>query len=518
MLPRVCSYVVLTVPRGAASVVGRRGRSLLFGRLVVQGAQVPELGATVALCRPSPCVIGVPTEVRFAEPVDLRIEELTYNYMITVIRSGVVERYVYPKKVWNAVYDSVIEPLSRGRLSRQGVVLYGPPGTGKTSLAKTLADVEHLYVEEIRLETTLSMWLGQSEKQLFLALKRAEANEPAMALADEAEWLLGARYRQSQLEAHASVYSNLVRIVLSVVESWNRRGKLVLFVATTNVPPSTLDRALMRSGRLGQPINVPLPDYEAVYEFLRTEGVDEELADAWATKVVNLGLSMADVKLSILPALLQGREPTVAPQTEAGYRRYVLDIRAGREEALRVLKAVNDAYGDLGRVLRARMERNVQTVLWFCAPQPIATAFANALLMYYNKIPTVTLVDPRMLDSAIEAANSVGGVLVAPSSLSREVADLIRNNALAVAFVGEEHPRVDEPLAIHLDPDRLRLPSSVTRGEFARALAAIVLSFYGVEYTRRDLETLGYARDFRGFMRRLSMAASYGTEVRDLAV
>jgi len=516
----VCRHVTIALPRDALpSVVP----GTLYGQRVQVGSSIA--GGTVVLCNPNPCIIGHLTSINYVKQVKYSVEELKHNVAVTVDYGDTKDLYVYPKRTWRTIEETVVKPLAEGRMHKQGVVLYGPPGTGKTSMARILSDVNALPMIELRVEEILSMWQGMSEKNLANKLLEAEHTEPSLVFADEAEWLLSrVRFAASAHEAStASTVANLVRIILRTVERWNRQKRRILFVAATNVPPSMLDKALLRSGRLGEPVYIPLPDYEAVLEFLVRSGVDKSVAERWAVKVVNLGLSMADVKLRLLPELLNGREPELEPQREEGYRRYVVDIKDEKiydDLVKKLFNAIEERYRICVSV-EERSRHGVQTLVWFATHFPVATAVANAFFSYRCKMPTVTLTDPRRIDAAIEAAVSLRAALIVPSSLHPDLIQAVRDEAQTIVFAGLETPKLpfgEEPLTIRISGsfNPSTRESNLSSREVFMALAAVVFSFYGIRYTMQDLQRLDIESDREGFLKKLALAGAYGAEVSDL--
>ncbi len=85
------------------------------------------------------------------------------------------------------------ERLVRPGASRQwSLCLYGPPGTGKSQFARYLAARLGMEVMQQRASDLLSMWVGESEKQIAAAFQTARARR-AMLVIDEADSLLADR-------------------------------------------------------------------------------------------------------------------------------------------------------------------------------------------------------------------------------------------------------------------------------------------------------------------------------------
>lgn len=138
-----------------------------------------------------------------------------------------------------------------------GALLWGPPGTGKTTVAQVLAsqlegEVSFLSVKGSDVK---SKWVGESEKQLRELFERARAQTPAMIFIDEIDTLVPSRERGLQ-EASASLLTEFLQ-QLAGLDS----GSGVFVLGATNVPEN-IDSAVLRGGRLGRTIEIPLPTAE----------------------------------------------------------------------------------------------------------------------------------------------------------------------------------------------------------------------------------------------------------------
>jgi vesicle-fusing ATPase len=125
----------------------------------------------------------------------------------------------------------------------------GESGTGKTLAAEVIARELDLDLYRIDLATTVSKYIGETEKNLRRVFAAAEASG-AVLLFDEADALFGKRGEVS--DSHDR-YANLeVAYLLQRMESY--RGLAIL---TTNLH-SNVDRAFMR--RLRFVVSFPFPD------------------------------------------------------------------------------------------------------------------------------------------------------------------------------------------------------------------------------------------------------------------
>jgi len=132
--------------------------------------------------------------------------------------------------------DSEPHQLLRG-LSRSpsaNVCFYGPPGTGKTELARFIADELGKPLMVRRASDILSMWVGESEKQIAQMFSDARQQDAVLVL-DEADSFLADRRGASK-----SWEVTQVNELLTQMEAFEG-----IFIATTNL----LDRLDLASLR-----------------------------------------------------------------------------------------------------------------------------------------------------------------------------------------------------------------------------------------------------------------------------
>lgn len=500
-----CNLVVVETPTGGMAVGGawRDAVALTGTRL---------FGGTVVLCRPDPCFVTRYTRVVPMKKTRYAVERLQHNVVVTVEHGRSVERLVYPIRVWDTI-ESVLKRLFTSKPPQQGFLFYGPPGTGKTSLAELIARMYGLSVVRITPTNVLSKWVGESERNLYVLLKEGESLEPSVVLVDDCEWL----FRSRELKASSTtgqIELTLTNILLDSIEDYFVNDKKVLVLATTNAPLELIDPALLRSGRLGKPIHVPLPDYEAVYEFLVREGVDQERGKKWAYYAVNMGIGMADVKHDLLQQLREGIEPVIEPKREPGYARYFFIPPKEHEREINEYFRSLDPFGDFAETVRERDRRHKRTSLWLAGPENIAVALANALVTYYGKMPSVTLLSARYAMDAVDAANTLGGFLIVPWSVVRyghvDITSLF--SSLNLAFAG-----ADAVNAVRISPVPERGPIAVDKA--LRTITVIVLEFYGAKYTRETVDKLlarARSTDVHRYLELLNKLGYYGSRPEHL--
>lgn len=143
-----------------------------------------------------------------------------------------------------------------------GLLLYGPPGCGKTHLARATAGEIGANFYLLSLNEVLSMWIGESEKQLANLFKTARDNAPSVIFIDEVDALGGKR---SDMHSHHS--RSMVSQFLIEMDGMVADNQKVMVLGATNMPWN-VDSALRRPGRFDKVLFVPPPDKPAREQIL----------------------------------------------------------------------------------------------------------------------------------------------------------------------------------------------------------------------------------------------------------
>ncbi|MFW9940563.1 MAG: CDC48 family AAA ATPase [Candidatus Thorarchaeota archaeon] len=153
-----------------------------------------------------------------------------------------------------------------------GILLYGPPGTGKTLLAKALAHESEVNFISVKGPEFLSKWVGESEKAVRETFRKARAASPCIIFFDEIDAIAGMRGRFASSQVTEQVVSQL----LTEMDGLEGLKDVILLAATNR--SDMLDPALLRSGRFGRHIDIPMPDKDARVEIFKIHLQNKPLA------------------------------------------------------------------------------------------------------------------------------------------------------------------------------------------------------------------------------------------------
>lgn len=235
-----------------------------------------------------------------------------------------------------------------------GLVVYGPPGTGKTTLARAIAATADLPF----IATSYSDWsrghqYGIEVMNAILAtFKLAQANAPCIVAIDEIDSIPS----RSNIPSDHNATFAIVNTLLDQLDGLNRRPGVIVIGTCNNY--ERLDPALIRPGRLGRSIEVPLPGLDALPQIIAYHlGPDAtRMGDLYALAIMCAGMSGAAVEQFVRDARslarrkdrsLQKADLVTVLQANSEQRDPAADWRIAVHEAghavaaLRRLKAMN---------------------------------------------------------------------------------------------------------------------------------------------------------------------------------
>jgi len=140
----------------------------------------------------------------------------------------------------------------------KGILLFGPPGTGKTLLVKGLASKRQLNFISIKGPELLSKGVGDSEKHVREAFRKARQSAPCILFFDEIDSLFPKR---GSFDDSTHVTESVMSQFLTELDGIEELKEVFVIGATNR--PDLLDPALLRPGRLEKHLYIPPPDESA---------------------------------------------------------------------------------------------------------------------------------------------------------------------------------------------------------------------------------------------------------------
>jgi SpoVK/Ycf46/Vps4 family AAA+-type ATPase len=269
------------------------------------------------------------------------------------IRMQIVEPFLHPSLF-----------LKFRKKAGGGVLLYGPPGCGKTMMARAVATECRAEFLSVDISDVLSMWIGESSRNLASFFEKARGAQPCVLFFDEIDALAFSRSK-----AQSEHTRQVVNEFLSQLDGFGSANSGVLILAATNMPWD-VDPAMKRPGRFSRQVFVPPPDEAARAHIigLKLKDVPHEGIDAAAIARLTQHFSGADIdgliemaKEYALADIVGGQHDRVIKQPDLA--RAVAETRASTMDWLRTAQnlvkyaGADDTYAEVAAYLKAHKIR-----------------------------------------------------------------------------------------------------------------------------------------------------------------
>jgi len=304
--------------------------------------------------------------------------------------------------------EAVIWPLKHAALFKEadvnpprGILLTGPPGTGKTLLAKALANESNVNFISIKGPSLVSKYVGESEKAIRNIFTQARQAAPCIIFFDEIDAIAPRR------DGTDSNFSD--RLVAQLLTEMDGVDDLkgVLILAATN-RPEAIDKALLRSGRFDEIIDIPNPDVDSRLSILKVHTQNKPVAE-------NVDLA----KLAILTEGMSGAELEAA-------------CRQAAMMAVRRMVGNSESESDCS-VTQHDLMRAINECRTMTGKEPIADSRPKVLVVDDEK-------DILSLVCKVLTRNGYEGV---PTDDPQEAIERIRNEYFDVAVLDIHLPGTD---------------------------------------------------------------------------
>ena len=143
------------------------------------------------------------------------------------------------------------------------MLFYGPPGCGKSFFAEQISAEVNIGYMKICAEDIASQYIHGTQQKIAEVFDKAEKSAPIILFLDEFETMAPTRTTDDRYHQNGETNEFLCRLN-------NASEKGVYVIAATNHPES-IDKAVLRSGRLSEIIYIDMPDAKARESLFRLE-------------------------------------------------------------------------------------------------------------------------------------------------------------------------------------------------------------------------------------------------------
>ncbi|MDE1761754.1 MAG: AAA family ATPase [Candidatus Micrarchaeota archaeon] len=171
------------------------------------------------------------------------------------------------KKEKKLIYENIILAIKKPELLKAygkklglGVLFYGPPGCGKTYFVNAIGGETQSKVIIAAINEIIDMYAGNTEKNLHAIFEQARKNTPCVIFFDEVDAMGSKRDGGGDGGGSQNFMRMAVNQFLQEMDGVEKNPEGIFIIGATNAPWD-MDPALKRSGRFGEAIYIPPPDY-----------------------------------------------------------------------------------------------------------------------------------------------------------------------------------------------------------------------------------------------------------------
>jgi len=205
------------------------------------------------------------------------------------------------EEIKDLLKESVEYPFKFGELYRhmgarapKGVLFFGLHGTGKTTLAQAVASECKANFISIKGPELLNKSLGESEAAVREIFNKARQSTPCVIFFDELDALAPIR-GGGETNVHVE---RVVSQLLAEMDGLEDNNKEIFVIGATN-RPELIDPAVLRPGRLGVLIHLPIPNFKSRESIFKIHTGNKPISgDVWLSLLAkrNENYSGADIE------------------------------------------------------------------------------------------------------------------------------------------------------------------------------------------------------------------------------
>ncbi|MEK7274704.1 MAG: CDC48 family AAA ATPase [Candidatus Desantisbacteria bacterium] len=249
-----------------------------------------------------------PSAIRevFVEVPDVKWEDVGG---LENIKEEIKETIEWPLKYSDLFKKANIRPA-------KGILFYGVPGTGKTLLAKAAATESGVNFISVKGPALISKYIGESEKAVREAFKKAKQVSPAILFFDEIDSLV---HRRGSGSTDDHVTERVISQFLTEMDGIEELKGVVVLAATNRL--DLIDPAMLRSGRFDLLFELPEPDEATREEIFKIHTKNKPLSkdvDLKSLSKETEGKVGSDIELICQKAAMLAVRRYIGRKSEAG--------------------------------------------------------------------------------------------------------------------------------------------------------------------------------------------------------